>query len=631
MCTYFILLFFLLFIYTSTAEAHSSLEETFPKGGGVLEEAPSTIEVWFQDPVVIHQGSIKVIDSKGREIPTLTPESDAKDGGHILAELDKELGPGKYTVKTNVIAQDGYVIKEKFRFSVRGSEKSEFKELELVKSNISDGEIYKGSPKQIELWFNQAADVTAFGIFNDNQQPVGTKEPVIDPEDSSHVTIPISEELSPGSYQITWYASPDKKETKEIQRDTVGVFYFAVDDFSSMKTNEGNDSIFEWSSLSFSIGLKQVAYWLTFIGFTGLFGISWFHSIILKNRVIQYRRNKINLMFYCLSLIGIALLITHHRLDLPELGIEEFLLLKFTWIPILQVGLLTLGMWMKKVRLLLFGMALILWPFIIGHASYPRYGGYITMIMTSLHIIAVAIWMGGLFSLIAKPKHQEKKEWLQKVGPSFSNWAMISVSFILFTGIWMTVEFLPSTSLESLLESEWGRSLLIKTVLFFLLIIIGYVQRKTVRQLSSKFTISFFKRVRIEVLYGLIIFFFAASLVAANPSAAEQGVYKQTPEASNDLGLNVQITPLEMGLNTITLEFKENPKIENVKVELSMPPTWRIENNAFQVGKRTYKLTGNLLHGAGTINMKVKVLMENGKEVRLPYAIVVPGEVRFNE
>ena len=62
-----------------------------------------------------------------------------------------------------------------------------------------------------------------------------------------------------------------------------------------------------------------------------------------------------------------------------------------------------------------------------------------------------------------------------------------------------------------------------------------------------------------------------------------------------------------------------------------MPPSWRIENNAFKVDAGTYKLTGNLLHAAGTVNMKVKVRMNNGDKIQIPYRIAVPGEVRFNE
>lgn len=617
------------FVYHSPVDAHSSLKKTIPEGNAVLEQGPSTIEVWFQDPVVIHKDSIKIMNAKGNQISTAKSELDPNNAGHIITKLEKNLKPGKYTVNISVIAKDGYVIEEEFRFSVKEAEKAVAKELKLLKSSISDGEIHKGSPKQIELWFNQAAKVTAFGIFDDNQ-PVGTKQPKIDPNNPRHITIPLAEKLASGSYQITWYASPANKEKQTIPGQKVGVYYFAVDEFSPMTPVKANESVLDWSTFKFSFGLKQLAYWLTFVGMTVLFGISWFYSIALKSKVEQTSSNKMNLLFYSISLIGIILLIIQHKSDLPELPIKDFLLLKFTWIPITQFVLITLGIFLKKIRPYLFGLALVLWPFIIGHASYPRYGGYITMAVTALHVLAVGIWMGGLVAMIAKPKRHDSEEWLKDVGPSFSKWALFSVILIAFSGIWMAVEFLPSSSFKSLIGSEWGRSLLVKTALFLLLVIVGYIQRKTVKRVGSNLAHSFFKRVRIEVIYGVIIFFFAATIVAANPSAAEQGVYKEATK-QHDLGLSVSVTPLEMGLNTISLDFKEASTIRNVKVELSMPPDWRIENNAFKVDEGTYKLTGNLLHAAGTINMDVKVYIKNGDMIEIPYRIVVPGEKRFNE
>jgi copper transport protein len=626
-----ILLFILLIIQTTPVEAHSSLEKTFPNGNEVLEKSPSTIEVWFQDPVVIHADSLKVLDSKGNQISTTKTVMDQKDSGHIITNLEKELAPGIYTVKVNVLALDGFVIKEEFRFSLNESvSKSQHKEFKLVKSSLKDGEIYTGSPKQLELWFNQPADLTAIGVFDDHQKVIGTKEPVIDSNDPRHVIIPFTEELSSGSYQVSWYASPVDKEMQTLQNMKLGVFYFAVDKFSSIQPGGEQADRFQWSSFGVSFGLKQISYWLSFIGLTILFGLSWFYSVILKNRVEQNQLNKTSFVFYLISVIGTILLLVHHKLDLTELSFNDFMLLKFTWIPIAQLVLITLGLWFKKIRPFLYGMALLLWPFVIGHASYPRYGGYLTMGTALLHVLAVAIWMGGLFAIIAKPKQKDSKDWLKAVGPSFSKWAFLSVVIIILTGIWMTVQFLPSFSLESLVRSEWGRSLLAKTVLFLLIVIIGYVQRKAVKQLSSKLVHSFSSGIRTELIYGVIIFFFAASLVAANPSAAEQGVYpKQT--AQQDLNLNVEITPFKMGLNTITLKFQDHSDIRNVRVELRMPPDWKIENNAFKVDKGTYKLTGNLLHAAGTVNMKVKVVMQSGEEIKLPYKIVVPGEIRFNE
>ncbi|MRH44469.1 hypothetical protein GH741_17635 [Aquibacillus halophilus] len=629
MLAFLTILISVVILSSTIAVAHSSMKETSPRGNTTLDKSPSTIEIWFQDPVVIHADSIKVLGINGNELPTGKTQLDPNDAGHVISRLGQELAPGKYKVKINVVAQDGFVIEEEFSFSINKSEQAEIEELTLEKSNISDGKILQESPKQIELWFNQPAEVTAFGIFDDNYRPVTTELPVIDSENPKHIVIPLTERLSSGTHQITWYASPITQSTTPIQSDRVGVFYFAVDEFSSMTPIGNNRQAIDTSTFDFSLGLKQVAYWFTFIGYSVIFGVAWFDFIILKKHMKKPQRYRLLGLFSLLSLIGTILLIIDHRQDLSGLSAKNFVSIKFVWIPLVQLLLVSIGIGIKKIRPLLFGLALILWPFIIGHASYPRYGGYLTMIIAAIHVLAVGIWMGGLVALIAKPKFQDSKQWFKSIGPSFSRWAFVSVLLIVFSGTWMTVEFLPSYSFQSLIESEWGRSLLIKILMFLVIVTLGFFQRKAIKKMSSEYTHSFFKRVRTEIIYGMIILFLAASLVAANPSAAEQGVYRETTK--QELDLNVKISPLEMGLNTITLKFENNLKITNVKVELSMPPNWRIENNAFRVNENTYKLTGNLLHASGTINMKVKVMMANGKEILIPYRVVVPGEVRFNE
>ncbi|SEB05497.1 copper transport protein [Thalassobacillus cyri] len=622
----FIIFFFLLFTYTLSADAHSSLKKTFPKGGEVLEQAPKTVEVWFEDPVVTHNNSIRIMDSKGKQVPVSS--LDSAGAGHVITNLNEELESGTYMVQINVIAQDGYVIEEDFRFTVEEATKSEYKEIKLLKSNVSDGEIYEESPEQLELWFNQVVELTAIGIFNDNHQPVQLKEAQIDSSNPRHIIIPLAEKLSSGTYQITWNASLRNQDTSSFLRSNMGVYYFAVKEFSSMAINNGNNV--EWNISSLSFGLNQIAYWFTFIGLTALFGITWFQTIILKKRVEQQILNKINLTFYLFSVLGLILLIIHHKLDFTELSIKEFISIKFSWVPMVQLTLITIGFWIKNMRLFFFGSALLLWPFIIGHASYPSYGGYITIVAASIHVLAVGIWVGGLWALVAKPKHLDSKEWFRTAGPCFSKWALISIVLIGFSGIWMTIQFLPSFSIESLIESKWGMSLVAKNLLFLLLIYLGYLQRKKVKNFSIKVAGSFLKRARTEVIYGVILLFFAATLVAANPSAAEQGVYKENTKQS-DLDVNVEITPLEMGLNTITLDFEKAPEIHQVKVEMTMPPLWSIENKAFKINHDTYKMTGNLLHAAGTTHMNVKIMLESGKKIEIPYKIVVPGEVRFNE
>lgn len=75
----------------------------------------------------------------------------------------------------------------------------------------------------------------------------------------------------------------------------------------------------------------------------------------------------------------------------------------------------------------------------------------------------------------------------------------------------------------------------------------------------------------------------------------------------------------------------EGESIEDVEVTLSMPPNYQVNYKAFQVEEGVFKLTGNLLHAAGAMNMTVTAEKSNGEEVEFAFRVVIPGEMRFNE
>lgn len=62
-----------------------------------------------------------------------------------------------------------------------------------------------------------------------------------------------------------------------------------------------------------------------------------------------------------------------------------------------------------------------------------------------------------------------------------------------------------------------------------------------------------------------------------------------------------------------------------------MPPNYNVTYKAFKIDDGVFKITGNLLHAAGTMGMNVKVINANGEEIEFPFEIVIPGEMRFNE
>lgn len=112
--------------------------------------------------------------------------------------------------------------------------------------------------------------------------------------------------------------------------------------------------------------------------------------------------------------MGETIIVTSQKTEVENLSMIHFLSLKFVWIQIIQGILLVLGLLFRRIRLFLYGIALLLVPTIIGHASYPRYGGYLTTGVNALHLLAASIWIGGLFGLIIIPKKENMKDWLKK-------------------------------------------------------------------------------------------------------------------------------------------------------------------------------------------------------------------------
>ncbi|PMC34919.1 hypothetical protein CJ195_20620 [Bacillus sp. UMB0899] len=606
--------------------AHSTLQQTYPIKGDKLSESPSSIEVWFQDPVVIHPESIQLEDASGNHIDLEKTVVDPDNKSHIIANLTEKLPAGHYVARINVIALDGFVLQEELNFQVVKQKNEQKKEeLKILKYSPDDGEIVEGSPQKMDLWFNQPTEITAIGVFDDNQQSISTKEPFVDPNDPNHIIIEFAEELQQGTYQVTWYARPSTLDGKN-QPDNLDVFYFAVNEFTPIKQlNVGEPTKSFWFE---SIGFKQLGYWLQFIGITILFGSTFFHSVILK-KYNSLKWNKLSSVLLLFVIFGISIIFIEQKGELESLSLTQFLSLKFVWIPILQIVLLLTGLLFKKAKLFLYGIALLLMTFITGHAAYPRYGGNLSVIVNAVHLLAASIWIGGLFAIITVPKKEEIKELLKDALPNYSKWALISLVVIIVTGLYMTNQYVPSFSINSFIKSEWGKAIAVKILATLIILIVGFFQRKKIKKLTTKALNTVINRARVELVYAALIILFASLLVVSTPGAAEQGVYPSSIEKEN-IELNVNFTPLHPGLNVLSMNFS-GEEVENVEVTLSMLPNYNVTYKAFKIEDGVFKITGNLLHAAGTMGMNVKAINANGEEIEFPFEIVIPGETRFNE
>jgi copper transport protein len=615
--TYLIVFLMVFTVTPNTIFAHSNLEKSFPSSNAKLKESPVSIEAWFEDPIVVHPESIQVFNSRGDKIGIKSTAIDRSNNKHIIGELSQPLGKASYTVKINVIALDGDVITEEYPFQVQGvaSKEEQKSKFAIVKQFPKDGEITSGSPKRIELWFNEPATVTAVGVFDDQQQVVPLGQPEVDPNDPTHIRVNVEKKLEKGSYQVTWYARP--VDAKEDQTDNLDVFYFAVDEYSSIKQESRAMSDGElWFQ---NMGIKQTSYFLIFLGIMVLFGGTFLHVIGGYNNSKRWRIA--TFIFVPLMLLGEILLIRSQLTELTNLSIIQLLSIKFIWMPIVQMGIAIMGLLFKKYNLYFYGLALLLIPFFIGHASYPRYGGFVTVLLNGIHLLAASIWIGGILALlISLGKVQE--EWTKRAALLFSRCAFISLFVIIITGIWMTLSYLPSITFQSLWNSEWGRSLLFKTLFTVIIFVIGFLQRNTIRQYTFSRIKPFIIGLRSEVIIGSLILLFASFLVVSVPNDSN-GIY--LIEGVNH-PIKTELDRLEPGVNELSVEFKEN-KIKKVEVTFEMPPNYKVTYKAFKVKDNIFKVTGNLIHAPGTTYIRIRAIIHDNKELKYRYKVLVPGEM----
>lgn len=107
---------FLLF-WPPIAEAHSTLLETVPGNGQVVDTSPSSLILHFNEPVEHDLATITVYDSSGSPISVENPKGEKKRSQDLDVPVP-ELEQGTYTVQWDVVSLDGHPVNGSYIFAV---------------------------------------------------------------------------------------------------------------------------------------------------------------------------------------------------------------------------------------------------------------------------------------------------------------------------------------------------------------------------------------------------------------------------------------------------------------------------------------------------------------------------------
>jgi methionine-rich copper-binding protein CopC len=101
----------------SVAVAHAFLDRAAPAVGSTVHGSPSSVKLWFTEPLEAAFTTIKVLDQTGKQVDNGDKAVDASDRTVLSISLP-QLPPGTYRVVWRALSIDTHVTEGAFTFDV---------------------------------------------------------------------------------------------------------------------------------------------------------------------------------------------------------------------------------------------------------------------------------------------------------------------------------------------------------------------------------------------------------------------------------------------------------------------------------------------------------------------------------
>jgi methionine-rich copper-binding protein CopC len=105
-------------VWPGTALAHAVLVKSVPAQRATLTEAPSKVELWFNERLEPAYSKASVTNEAGARVDRRDVTVSAEDPRRLSVSLPP-LVPGRYTVSFRVLSVDGHVVESTLTFTVK--------------------------------------------------------------------------------------------------------------------------------------------------------------------------------------------------------------------------------------------------------------------------------------------------------------------------------------------------------------------------------------------------------------------------------------------------------------------------------------------------------------------------------
>jgi copper transport protein len=332
--------------------------------------------------------------------------------------------------------------------------------------------------------------------------------------DGRTLVIPLKPGLRDGTYTVRWSIVSDDGHREE------GLIAFGI--------GEGSGTPVPALGIQGSVTWQQIVMRSVFLlGVLGAVGASAFAVAVLRplgaGRDLWRRHAHLLFLAFLLAFAGADALI--HDTAGSGTRFEQVLVaaavtsvvgaaaaaLAPLWAPLLYLG------WLAAA-------VLAVWPTLSGHALDPDQPTLIAPAADLLHVVAAGIWLGGIASLalvVGRAPEGTRRDATHRFA------AIAGTTVVVVAAAGASRALTELTAVNQLWSTSYGRTILIKTGLFAMLLALGWLGRRSLERA--------FERLRVLVLLELALLLAVVAavgtLTALRPGTARPEAAKPTPAA----------------------------------------------------------------------------------------------------
>lgn len=434
----------------------------------------------------------------------------------------------------------------------------------LVKANPAPGSSVGAAPSQVQLWFDEPPELSfsEVQVLNAQKQRVDTGALQLAPNDNLSLIMPLKG-VTDGTYTVVW-----KILSQADGHITRGVYAFNVGNVAGPATapiDTGSPTTYEANPLS------ATARWLSLLSLLALVGAFFFRAFLLNRsldavdannttrRIAETRWLQLGTVGFVLFFIGnFAELALQAQLVAEQISFTaivnvltttRFGMLWLLRIALMVVALVLLVLMTRRVNvpagetiLIVLGNIALFTRSLLGH-SVGIGDGWLPVMADWLHLLGIAIWVGGLFVLAwvmpfvwRSMDPVKRSKWIAWLVPEFSIIAIASTLVIAGTGIYNSRVQIPAldkvvtgdfSAFQNVFATPYTAALAAKVALFVVMIAFGALNLLlisprfrayiTAPESSARLFSRFRLTVASEALLGIGIIFLAGLLTLTPP------------------------------------------------------------------------------------------------------------------